>query len=78
MCKTCSDYKDKCTSCNEGYELSVTDKCLRVQKIDAQIELNVALNDFPNVSKVIRNSIVSLIGTEFQNQTKLYIITGLR
>lgn len=30
MCKICSDYKDKCLTCNEGYELTVTDKCLRV------------------------------------------------
>lgn len=78
MCKTCSDYKDKCLTCNEGYELTVTDKCLRVQKIDAQIELNLAFDSFPNVSKDIRSQIINLIGSEFRNETKLYIITGLK
>lgn len=78
MCKTCSDIKDKCLTCSAGYELTVTDKCLRVEKIVAEIELDLPLNDFPNVSKEIRSSIVNLVGAEFKNETKLYIITGLK
>lgn len=54
MCKTCDDFSDSCTSCKEGYELTVSDKCVRVEKISALIKLSIKIVDFPNYSSKIR------------------------
>jgi hypothetical protein len=77
-CKTCFDVPSQCGSCKEGYELSVTKNCLRLERIKGEIELDTTINNFPTVSDNLKADIVKLTGTDPQNGAKYYVITDLR
>lgn len=75
MCKTCVRNSKTCLTCDDGYYLSVTDKCLRVQRIISQIRLDLPISSFPSMSRAIRDALVALMGPGYD--TRYYIIMSL-
>lgn len=75
MCKTCVGNSKKCLTCYDGYNLSVTDKCLRVQTIISQVRLNLPISNFTSMSRAIRDALVGLMGAGYD--TRYYIIISL-
>ena len=61
-CLTCKDIPTNCLSCSDKYEISSTNVCFRKERITLQIKLNMKLEDYFLKAKMLRISLLGLLG----------------
>ncbi len=78
-CKTCSLTSNNCITClNNTYELTLTNKCLRKDKILIVAKLDISLETYATTATKVREGLAALLGANHQNRTELILLKSIR